>query len=153
MKIICDTREHAGHAWSFGDIETETRKLDTGDYSLAGLENIVCVERKKSPSEVAINIGSDSVRFNKELERMRSFEFAFILLEFTLEDALRFPEGSNIPRSKWSKIRVGGKFLVKTLSTYKEKYNIDVYYCGDREGCIEKALDLFSYVQKIKGKK
>lgn len=147
IKIICDTREHEGFGWSFGDIETEVRKLDTGDYTLAGFEGSLCIERKKSPSEVAINIGKDSVRFNKELERMRGIKHSFLLLEFSLNDALRFPEGSNIPKSKLSQVRIGGKFLVKTLASYKEKYNLEVFYCNSREGAIEKALELFKIVE------
>jgi hypothetical protein len=149
LKIICDTREHKGYEWSFGDVETVTKKLDTGDYSLEGFENLICIERKKSPSELAINIGKDSVRFNKELERMKDYKYAYILCEFSLGEAIDFPIGSNIPKSKLKHIRITGKYLVKVISTYKEKYNIDVIYCGDREGCIEKALELFHSIRKF----
>ena len=45
MKIIIDTREQT--PWSFPDgVLIERGTLATGDYTLAGLENIVAVERK-----------------------------------------------------------------------------------------------------------
>lgn len=151
MKIIRDTREKDQHGWSFGEIETIDQKLDTGDYTLVGLEDIICIERKKSPSEVAINIGSDRVRFNKELERMKSFKLAYIICEFSLESLISFPKGSNIPKSLQAKVRVGGKFLLSTLNSYKDKYNIDVLFCNNRDEAIEKSLELFGYAQEIYG--
>ena len=33
------------------------RKLETGDYSIEGMEDRICIERKASPSEIAINVG------------------------------------------------------------------------------------------------
>jgi|JI10StandDraft_1071094.scaffolds.fasta_scaffold99460_3 hypothetical protein len=152
MKILYDTREHKGFEWSFGEYEREERKLETGDYTLEGYENIICLERKKSPAELAMNIGVDFKRFSKELEKMKKIEYSYIICEFSLADALNFPLGSDIPKSTLSKIKIGGKFLVKTLSSYKDKYGIDVIYCGNRENAIEKAIELFSLILKIKGK-
>lgn len=142
MKIIRDTREKLEHGWSFGDFDVIDKKLDTGDYTLVNLEKILCIERKKSPGEVAGNIGKDRERFNKELVRMSKFELAYIICEFTLEDALRFPEGSDIPKKLRSYVRVGGKFIVKSLSSYEELYGIKVIYAGNRGEAIEKAIEI-----------
>ena len=48
MKIIIDSREQRPFDFlsQNGDIETERGTLDTGDYSVAGLESRVAVERK-----------------------------------------------------------------------------------------------------------
>ena len=46
IKIIVDTREQ--QPWDFEFHETAKAKLDTGDYSVEGLENILCIERKKA---------------------------------------------------------------------------------------------------------
>ena len=54
LKIIVDTREQ--QPWSFDFNEIAVAKLDTGDYSVAGLEEVLCIERKKSVSEIANNI-------------------------------------------------------------------------------------------------
>ena len=54
FNIIIDTREQ--QAWEFPRHATANKKLDTGDYSLAGMEEVLCIERKKSVSEIASNI-------------------------------------------------------------------------------------------------
>ena len=42
--IIIDTREQI--PWEFRDLPTEPGTLDTGDYSVSGLEHLIAVERK-----------------------------------------------------------------------------------------------------------
>ena len=58
--VIKDTREQDG--WTFERFDTRyhtctgmvLQKLETGDYSLKGMENIFCVERKGSVAELEI---------------------------------------------------------------------------------------------------
>jgi len=50
--IIVDTREQT--PWTFDNYVVASQKLDTGDYSIQGLEHIFTIERKKSVSEIAI---------------------------------------------------------------------------------------------------
>ena len=84
--IIIDTREQ--QPWGFEHYTTANRKLDTGDYSIEGLEEIICIERKKSINEIANNITES--RFIDVVDRMSKFKYAFILLEFNLEQVLAF---------------------------------------------------------------
>ena len=87
--VIKDTREQEGYHFSKYDkcegmIE---RKLDTGDYSIEGLEEKICVERKASPEKnLATNLGQKKHAFMNEIERMKPFRHKFILLEFSLQD-------------------------------------------------------------------
>lgn len=149
MKIICDTREQEGHEWAFGDFPIINRKLESGDYSLEGLEDVVCLERKKSPSEVAINIGKDKARFVRELERMKLIPFSYLICEFSLTEALSFPKGSNIPKSKLSQVKITGKYIVSFLSSLEKKYGIKVIYAGDRESAIEQAISILNTVWEL----
>ena len=61
-KVIKDTREQDGYTFeSFTGRYTSckgmvVKKLDTGDYSLEGLEDKLCIERKGRVSELAITI-------------------------------------------------------------------------------------------------
>lgn len=143
LKIIQDSREQIPWEFSFADVFVDT--LKTGDYTLEGFENKIIIERKKSPSEIAQNLGSDFVRFRKELERMKSFSFAYIICEFSLEELLTFPK--NIPFK--NDIKINGKYLVKTLSTFKDLYGIEVIYAGSREKAIEKAEELFEIILEL----
>ena len=119
--IIKDTREQEGYTFEpsssryhkcNGMVE---RKLDTGDYSLEGLEDKVCIERKASVVELANNIGHDMVRFTNEIERMKSFPHRFMIFEFSLSDVMDFPERSNIPEEDWGKLKVTNKFILRPI--------------------------------------
>ena len=88
--IIRDTREKEGY--TFEPVETRyhtckgmvTQKLDTGDYTLEGLEDKLCIERKSSVAEFAGNVGQDRHRFMREIERMKEFPHRYIVLELSL---------------------------------------------------------------------
>ena len=120
-KVIKDTREQDDYTFeSFTGRYTSctgmvVRKLDTGDYSLEGLEDRLCIERKGRVSELAINLGKDKARFMREIERMQEFEFPFLILEFSLDDLIKFPEGADIPEGNMSKVKITGKYLLKML--------------------------------------
>ena len=130
--VIRDTREQNG--WFFKESDycsgMVDRKLDTGDYSIEGLEDILCIERKASTAEIANNFVDK--RFDRELERMTDFEFRFLLLEFSLEDVRAFPVGSDIPKKTWSKLRVSGNFLMKKITEIQTHYGVHVVPCGDK---------------------
>ena len=127
--IIIDTREQ--QPWTFNNHTVANRKLDTGDYSIEGLENILCIERKKSASEFANNIVES--RFKDVLMRMNQLKYSFILLEFDLEDLLVYPIGSTVPKRMWDKIKITPAFLLKNILELQLNYNVIVYFCGDSD--------------------
>tara|TARA_A100001515_G_scaffold47109_2_gene37172 strand:- start:20077 stop:20580 length:504 start_codon:yes stop_codon:yes gene_type:complete len=137
-KVIKDTREQDGYTFeSFTGRYTSctgmvVKKLDTGDYSLEGLEDRLCIERKGRVSELAINLGKDKARFMREIERMQEFEFPFLILEFSLDDLIKFPEGADIPEGNMSKVKITGKYLLKMLVEIQMNYNIPVYFCDNK---------------------
>lgn len=136
--VIKDSREQDGHIFErFEGRFTScngmlVKKLETGDYSLVGLEDKLCIERKGRVSELAINLGKDKHRFLAEIERMKSFPFKFLILEFSLEDVNNFPEGSEIPEEKWKSVVVTGKYIVKMLVEFQMYYGIHVLFCGNK---------------------
>ena len=109
--IIIDTREQ--QPWTFSSYVTASQKLDTGDYSIEGLEHLLCIERKKSASEFANNIIES--RFKDVIMRMSNMKYSFLLLEFDLEDLLVYPIGSTVPKKMWDKIKISPAFLVKNI--------------------------------------
>lgn len=124
--IVIDTREQ--QPWTFKNRATANYKLDTGDYSIQGLENIVAIERKKSVNEIASNIIES--RFKDVIQRLSQIKYGFILLEFSLKDLLIYPIGSNIPKNKWSSIKITSNFLLKHVTDWQIEHNIKVYFCG-----------------------
>ena len=137
--VIKDTREQEGYTFErFSGRYHQcdgmvVRKLDTGDYSLEGLEDKICIERKARVSELAINLGKDKRRFMAEIVRMKEFPFKFLVLEFTLADVMDFPERSDIPEEKWSSIVITNKYMLKMLIEFQMYDDIHVIFCGNRK--------------------
>lgn len=138
FNIIIDTREQ--HPWSFESLNKTVAKLDTGDYSLEGLEDKFCIERKASVSEFANNIIEK--RFKDVIDRLSKIENAFLLLEFDLEDILIYPVGSTVPKKMWSKIKISPKFILKHIIEMQIYHNIKVVFCGNASNAEQMALNI-----------
>ena len=91
--VIKDTREQDG--WFFGEYDKcegmEIGTLHTGDYTLKGYEDVVCIERKASVSEISMNLGRKKQAFFNEMDRMKDFHFRYLLLEFSASDVINYP--------------------------------------------------------------
>lgn len=132
--VIRDTREKVGF-WDFPEDDrcygTKSLKLDTGDYSIEGYENILCIERKKTVSELVNNMSEK--RFKDVLARMGTYKYKFIILEFDLTDIARFPVGSGIPKSKWGLVSyIKPAFLLRYISELYINHGIQVILASDK---------------------
>lgn len=146
--IIIDTREQ--QPWCFDNYVTANKKLDTGDYSVEGLEHLLAIERKKSISEFANNITES--RFKDVIERLHNIKYAFLLLEFDLQDVLIYPVGSTVPRRLWDKIKISPSFIIKHLLELQINHNIKIIFCGDAsnaEKMAESILRKVHYIERI----
>ena len=132
--IIKDTREKAGQGWWYEEDEycqgTVQKKVDIGDYTIAGLEDKFSIERKASVAEVAKNVTEK--RFVKELEALNDFPHKLIILEFDWYDIIRYPEGSSIPVSKWKSMKIKGNYIMSYLAGIHVEYNIPIIAAGNR---------------------
>lgn len=61
-------------------IPTQRAKLQTGDYSLLGLDHLVRVERK-SLQDLVQSCGRERERFDRCMERLRGFDLAVLVIE------------------------------------------------------------------------
>ena len=77
ITIITDSREQT--PLIFTNFPTVTAGLPTGDYSIAGLEDDFCIERK-SLSDLYGSLTSGRDRFMRELQRMRAYQFRRLLI-------------------------------------------------------------------------
>lgn len=146
--IIRDTREKPNHGWWFDEDDmcagTVSRKVDIGDYSIEGLENLICLERKESVSELANNVIQE--RFAKQLRSMKDFKYSFLLLEFDWNDIEGFPMNTDLPLPTKLKIEIKPSTIYGKLISAQLKYNIKVLPCGDRI-CAEKTA--YKILRKI----
>lgn len=88
--LIVDSREKLPFDFEGDDdfAGIEYRKLDSGDYSLVGMQDIITIERKKSVDELYNNLAKkkDVERFVRELKRMPPYRF--MIVEASWEDIL-----------------------------------------------------------------
>lgn len=127
MKILKDTREQ--HPWQFQSVGgADLRSLKTGDYTLEGLEDKVCIERKGCVEEFAGNLGRDWARFERELDRMAIFPHSFILCEFPFWHLKEYPYHSNNKKLQ-AVSRISGKFLVKRVSEIQVDHPVKIIFC------------------------
>lgn len=142
--IIIDTREQK--PWSFEHHAKANHKLDTGDYSIEGLENIVAIERKRNVAEFANNITEK--RFVDVVERLSKIPYSFILFEFNMDQVMSYPIGSDIPKRLWDKIRISPSFLLKHIVDLQVNHNIKIVFCGNSENAEKVALSIMRRVYK-----
>jgi len=78
LTAIVDTREQT--PLDLSPLKTQTGTLTTGDYSLAGLESVVAIERK-SLSDLLGCIGRERERFDREVQRLLAYPVRALVVE------------------------------------------------------------------------
>ena len=121
------------------------RKLDTGDYTAEGAENILAIERKSKVSEFANNITES--RFWDWVNRLAEFEHAYLLLEFNEKDVDNYPAGSGIPKYRWKYLRVKSPFIKSTLAKLEE-LGIKIIYTSNRTKTKKKILQIIRCIHQ-----
>lgn len=134
MHIIVDTREKKDIFLfnSYEDVETVSKKLDTGDYSIQGFENKITIDRKRTTAELHICLFGQYERFEKELERMGEFDEAYILCSFPFEYVNIFPEKSTVPSRVMKRLR-GGNHLRKKFDEVSRAYPYVTFVFSDNK--------------------
>ena len=120
--IVIDTREQL--PYNFVDHDPELVVVDTlktGDYSLRGLEDKVCVERK-SKADAYGTIGKGRARFLRELTRMSTMDYAAIIIECTIADFLIQPPYSKLnPNS-----------AIQSVISWSIRFGVHVHFVNRR---------------------
>ena len=129
--VIVDSREQL--PWSFRNfkcdsphqerpliITTKVKALKTGDYSIHGYEDRVCIERK-SLADLYSTIGQNRERFVAEFERMLAFEFAALVIE---------ADWLTICTSPPSHSKLHPKSVYRSLLAWSQRYNVHVHACS-----------------------
>lgn len=141
--ILVDTREQCPFLFEAYGITTKSCKLDTGDYTFLDMEDQICIERKKTVSEFATNIGKDWKRFSAELERMKVFPYKYIICEFPIEDIENYPNVNCIPKKVRQYIRITPQFIIKRIEQIENDYNIIFFFCSTTEQAEQTVIDLY----------
>ena len=93
--LLQDSREQRGYQ----DLFTRPcviQTLTVGDYSVAGVEHMIAIERKTLP-DLVNSLTHERARFERELAKTRSFHRFFVVVEADFAQILR---GFSLPFSK-----------------------------------------------------
>lgn len=156
LEVIVDTREKENsHILKYLEskkVPTESRTLDTGDYSATvtvdgvklSIEDEVCIEKKNSIDEIAGNFTADRERFEREFLRAKAKGVKMYLF---------------IENASYEKIKAHGytsktspEALLASLLSWQTRFNITVVFCN-REMLPEILLNTLYYAarESLKG--
>ena len=143
---IIDTREQ--YPFSFEESEFCTKpiviKLDSGDYSIAGYEDKLFIERKANVAELAVNFTQK--RWKNELERVKDYRWKFLVCEFNYEHVLVFPQGSTIPEHRRKYLKVSPAFILACISNLQVQHGINVVMASNKFLANSVCLDIMKRV-------
>ena len=122
VTVVVDTREQEPYSFPPRRFLVERRALPAGDYSLAGLEHVVAVERK-TVEDFVHTVIRDRDRFRKELLKLAEYDRACVVVEAGLDDLL-----SGAYRSGAHPSSVVGAALSIIVD-----YGVAVFLCSDRQ--------------------
>jgi ERCC4-type nuclease len=80
-------------------VRTQRATLGQGDYSIVGMERWVAVERK-SIEDLFSTLGRHRRRFERELSRLQSLQFAAVVVEAEWRDVLKNPPARSLLNPK-----------------------------------------------------
>ena len=137
LHIIRDTREQDGFTFKDGFDPAPVVKvatLDHGDYSLDGFEARIAIERKSLQDLVGC-LGRDRERFVRELERLRGYDFAAVVVEEPLS-ALR---GGHFRGA------LDPKAGEQSVWAWSQRFGIPFYFCAGKADAERVAFDLLRH--------
>jgi ERCC4-type nuclease len=121
LMFVVDTREQKPYRLE----PCEVRALPTGDYSVAGLEDHVAIERKSLDDLVGC-LTQDRERFKRELERGQAMDYFALVVEATLED---------LARGRY-KSEMSVKSAVQSVLALSVRFRLPVWFVHNRiHGC------------------
>jgi ERCC4-type nuclease len=120
ITLIVDTREQT--PLLFENLCTLPGTLYSGDYSIQGLEHLFAVERK-SLNDLVGSLTSGRPRFERELHRLRGFQFKRLVVIGSYQDILKGNYRSKAhPRS-----------IAGSLSAFEIRYDIPIVFADETE--------------------
>lgn len=121
MQIIADTREQAPYTFNRYPVDVIPGTLTAGDYSVPGFTDEVAIERKEL-SDLMGCLTHDRERFMRELDRLRGYQSAALLVEapFALIKAGRY------------RSHIKPDAAVQSILSIMQRYRMPVFFVADR---------------------
>ncbi len=148
---IADTREQRPLEFDSPYIENViTKKLDTGDYSIEGLEDVLCIERKNSINEFYLNC--TEARFERELKRMEAYKYRFLVLECSLSEVMDVPYSLGLNQKQTAMCKLKPKYILMRISEIQVNNGVHVVFADTRDGVTEVVTNIMKRVYELESR-
>ena len=134
LRIVVDSREQNPFPFAGLPVVVSVGTLEAGDYSLAGFERKVAVERK----ELGDLIGCLSVereRFERELVRLRGYDCAAVVVEAPVADL----------RAGRYRSRLDAGAAWQSVLAFTQRFRVPFLFCADRAEAEAATFDLLRH--------
>ena len=124
MQIVIDTREQLPYKFQAINPPPVTirKTLTSGDYSLEGYEDRIAIERK-TKSDTYGTFGKGRARFERELERLSTFEFAAVVIESDWLGLVRNPPARS---------RLNPKTIFVSVIAWSQRFDVHFFTAPGR---------------------
>jgi ERCC4-type nuclease len=123
LQIVVDTREKTPFQFVGYDCTATRGTLRTGDYSLAGYEEKVAVERKSLP-DLVLSLTTGRSRFVRELERSRELDSFAVIIEADV----------NAVRHHLYRSKAAPHSILQSVISLGMRFKVPFIWAGSREG-------------------
>ena len=134
LRLVCDTREQAPFRFEGCPCTVEAGTLEAGDYSLAGFERRVAVERK-SLADLVGCLSGERERFQRELARLRGYDSAAVVVE---APAMALRTGRYLGR-----LDAGAAW--QSIVAFSMRYRVPFFFCQDRADAEQVTFDFLRH--------
>ncbi|MFC7191892.1 ERCC4 domain-containing protein [Halocatena marina] len=126
--VVIDDREK--RPWDFPGCNTTQDRLNVGDYTYEGFEEVFAVERK-SLNDLATSCGTGRSRFEDEIRRAQDLAHFAVIIEADRAEAQAGNYYCNIHPNA----------LIGTIDKWPKKFpTLDFIWAGDRERAAQEAM-------------
>ena len=139
LRLTIDSREQRPLDFTGMDVAVSTGSLQTGDYSVVGLENLAAIERKSLDDLIGCLL-SGRERFERELARGRGLELFAVVVESSWEDLCKHQYKS----------RMKPHAAAQSIFAFHVRYGTPFLFMGSRPAA---AYAVYSLLQKYVAEK
>ena len=137
MKIVIDSREQNPFQFDFPDCGTIVGSLYAGYYTLYGFESSIAVERKELGDLIGcLTSGRD--RFMRELERLRGYDSAVVVVESEFADIVNGNYRS----------RLNSESAVQSIISIMQKYRMPFFFAGGHKNAERFTYDFLRHAHR-----
>jgi DNA excision repair protein ERCC-4 len=137
LRIVVDSREQCPFRFEGFNAVVTVGTLEAGDYSLAGFERKVAVERK-SLGDLIGCLSGDRARFEKELARLRGFDACAVVVESS-QPTLRLGHYR-------SAMDAGSAW--QSCLAFMQRFNVPFIWCNSRQDAEQVTFDFLRHYHR-----